>query len=409
MRPCRARRDLTIQLDNQKVLPMKNASRFSMTVLALAISAASHTFAAESADSIAAALSGGDAELGLRYRFEQVDQDGIADKGYASTLKTRITYKSLAFNDFQANLEFDNNTDVIESNYGGNRPAIADAEYTEVNQAFVDYAGLADTIVRYGRQRINLDNERHVGGVAWRQNEQTYDAAAVVNKSLANTTITVANIMNVNTITNTNLNGEDHQILHVNNNALEALNVSGYALMLDKISDTYGLRATGKLGDKELAFNYAAEYATQETDDAAKNDSDYMLLEVGAELAQISATLGLETLGSDNGNAAFQTPLATKHKFNGWADKFLVTPANGLEDMYLSLGTKALGPALTLAYHQFDSDENSVDYGDEINFSVGHKFTDNYSGLIKFADYSQGDVGTPADTQKIWLQLEAKF
>src|SRR3989338_5953508 len=115
---------------------MKNATLLSITALALAVSAASQTFAAESADSIAAALSGGDAELALRYRFEQVDQDGIDDKGYASTLKTRITYKSLAFNDFQANLEFDNNTDVIESNNGGNRPAIADAEYTEVNQAF---------------------------------------------------------------------------------------------------------------------------------------------------------------------------------------------------------------------------------------------------------------------------------
>lgn len=391
---------------------MKNASRFSITALALAVSAASPSFAADSADSIAAALSGGNAELALRYRFEQVDQDGFADKGNASTLKTRITYKSLAYNDFQANLEFDNNTDVIESNYGpANRPPIADAEYTEVNQAFVDYTGLADTIVRYGRQRINLDNERHVGGVAWRQNEQTYDAAAIVNTSLANTTITVANVMNVNTIFGTNINGEDHQVLHVNNNALEALNVSGYALLLDKISDTYGLRATGKVGDKDLAYIYAAEYATQETDDAAKNDSDYMLLEAGVEVAQISATLGLETLGSDDGNAAFQTPLATKHKFNGWADKFLATPANGLEDMYLNLGTKALGPALALAYHQFDSDENSVDYGDEIDFSIAQKFTDNYSGLIKFASYSAGDsgVGLPTDTDKIWLQLDAKF
>ncbi len=30
-----------------------------------------------------------------------------------------------------------------------------------------------------GRQRINLDDQRFVGGVGWRQNEQTYDAGRV--------------------------------------------------------------------------------------------------------------------------------------------------------------------------------------------------------------------------------------
>ena len=29
-----------------------------------------------------------------------------------------------------------------------------------------------------------------------------------------------------------------------------------------------------------------------------------------------------------------QTPLATLHAFNGWADMFLTTPANGLQDLY---------------------------------------------------------------------------
>ncbi len=44
--------------------------------------------------------------------------------------------------------------------------------------------------------------------------------------------------------------------------------------------------------------------------------------------------VGYELLGSDDGVAAFQTPLATLHKFNGFADQFLVTPAGGLQDIY---------------------------------------------------------------------------
>ena len=42
--------------------------------------------------------------------------------------------------------------------------------------------------------------------------------------------------------------------------------------------------------------------------------------------------LGFERL-EGNGTVALQTPLATLHAFNGWADKFLSTPANGLRDV----------------------------------------------------------------------------
>ncbi len=394
---------------------MKTIPTFTLSALVLGLAAAQHGLAAEQADSIAAALSGGKASLALRYRFEQVDQDGIAENGYASTLRTRLGFQSRVYNDVQATLEFDNNTDIIESNndFGvtpATRPGIADPEYTEVNQAYLDYKGLADTIIRYGRQRVNFDNQRHVGGVGWRQNEQTYDALAVVNNSLADTTITLANVMNVNTITHTNFNGEDHQLIHVNNRSLEALNVSAYGLLLDKVSDTLGLRATGKLPSGDLSFNYALEYAQQETDNAAKNDTDYLVIEGGVSVAGFDAKLGLETLGSDNGNAGFQTPLGTKHAFNGWADKFLTTPKNGLEDLYLSLSTAKLGPKLQLDYHQFDANKGNADYGSEIDLLIAQKFSENYTGLIKFGHFSEGDKGLGyRDTQKIWLQLEATF
>ena len=43
---------------------------------------------------------------------------------------------------------------------------------------------------------------------------------------------------------------------------------------------------------------------------------------------------GYEVLGADDGAAltSFQTPLATLHKFQGWADKFLTTPPNGIRE-----------------------------------------------------------------------------
>jgi hypothetical protein len=34
---------------------------------------------------------------------------------------------------------------------------------------------------------------------------------------------------------------------------------------------------------------------------------------------------------SGDGVIGFSTPLATLHKFQGWVDKFLTTPANGID------------------------------------------------------------------------------
>ena len=88
---------------------------------------------------------------------------------------------------------------------------------------------------------------------------------------------------------------------------------------------------------------YRAEYATQSdyADNPADYSTDYYALEGGIAAAGLTAKVGYEVLGSDNnGTASFKTPLATLHKFNGWADKFLVTPAAGLEDLYASLAWK---------------------------------------------------------------------
>ncbi|MEI8045213.1 MAG: hypothetical protein WCL11_27625, partial [Verrucomicrobiota bacterium] len=53
--------------------------------------------------------------------------------------------------------------------------------------------------------------------------------------------------------------------------------------------------------------------------------------------ASLSGLVGYEVL-EGNGTIGFATPLATLHAFNGWADMFLSTPANGLKDFYLKAG-----------------------------------------------------------------------
>ncbi len=50
--------------------------------------------------------------------------------------------------------------------------------------------------------------------------------------------------------------------------------------------------------------------------------------------------MGYEVLGSDADTASIPNAAALLHKFNGWADKFLGIPADGLEDFYGSLSYK---------------------------------------------------------------------
>ena len=108
-------------------------------------------------------------------------------------------------------------------------------------------------------------------------------------------------------------------------------------------------------------------------------------------------------LGSDDGVAAFRTPLATLHKFQGWADVFLNTPANGIEDTYLSVSGSISKVKLVLSYHQFDANEGGADYGSELNLVGTYKLAKSWTVQGKFADYDAQDFAT--DRTKFWLTL----
>jgi hypothetical protein len=99
------------------------------------------------------------------------------------------------------------------------------------------------------------------------------------------------------------------------------------------------------------------------------------------------------------------------HKFNGWADKFLATPANGLEDRYVNLGAafKGVGPldtlSFVLSFHDYDAEAISADYGDELNLSAAAKIK-RVNLMLKYADFRQGALASARDTEKLWAQVE---
>jgi len=371
----------------------------SKLLLAAAVAAATPT--AYAAESIAEAFQNGSTAVSFRLRFEDVDVGGVSND--ALTLKSRLTYKTDTFNGFSALFEADDTTVLGDEDYTG----IADSEYTDVNQAYLAYSA-ADTTVKFGRQRILLDNQRFVGGVGFRQNEQTYDALTLTNKSLPDTTLFYGYISEVNNIFASDAKHETH-LLNAKYTGLPFGSVTGYYYQIEPDAaadsiDTFGVRFTGSQPAGDAKLLYTAEYATQDQNNGSK--PDYYVLEGGVSVSGVTAKLGYEVLESDNG-VGFNTPLATKHKFQGWADKFLGTPGTGIEDLYLTVGTKVAGVKLLAVYHDFEAETTSADLGSEFGFVVAKSFGKNYGLSLKYADYSAGDTGV--DTDKLWLTATAKF
>src|SRR5690606_24482700 len=115
------------------------------------------------------------------------------------------------------------------------------------------------------------------------------------------------------------------------------------------------------MGQQKLKLGL--EYATQS--DAANNpvdyDADYLRFDAAITFNNGEFFAGYEMLeGSNNqSGAAFRTPLATLHAFNGWADQFLTTPDVGIVDTFLGVKGQVNGWSWQAKYHQFDSESGS--------------------------------------------------
>jgi hypothetical protein len=304
-------------------------------------------------------------------------------------------------------------------------PTVADPDGTAINQAFIRYSGLEDTELTVGRQRINRFNQRFVGGVAWRQNEQTYDSASAdySNDKFSAYYSFVSNVERLfgpDSGTPPNNLDSDTHLVDGSYKIASWLTIAGYGYFMDFKDDapglsnkTYGLRATGKLDfSDDLNLDYQAEYATQDdyADNTTDYDADYYLLDATLNVSKFGVRAGYEVLGGDrSAGQGFQTPLATLHKFQGWADKFLATPAAGIEDMYAGATAKFLGGTFGLYYHDFDAESGSGDYGEEIDASAMWKFADHYSVLLKAANFDADSSSSLTDSTKFWVQLQAAW
>lgn len=371
-------------------------------------------------------LGQGNASLSFRYRYETVDEDGLPEEAHASTLRTRLNYQTPSERKIGLVLEVDNVLRLGGANFGdGNRavaghPVVADPNGTDVNQVYLSFKPMAKNEIRLGRQRINLDDQRFIGGVGWRQNEQTYDAARIQTQAGSAIEIDYAFLWNVNRIFGPEGGAQasdwDCQCHLLNVSAVPwpgaKLAVFGYQLDLEDApalaNRTIGVRLEGsREGDGVPAIDYLLAYASQSDagDNPVNYSAPYWHARVGFARGGFKGSVGVESLGGDENlaSAAFVTPLATLHAFNGWADKFLGTPAAGLQDVYLRLDAPLGEFKATVVYHDYSAEAGSSDYGKEWDLSVGRKFSESLQVLGKLAIFDADSFAS--DTTKFWVML----
>ena len=397
---------------------MKNKFPYTISTLSLSVMAAAAATHVQAEDAFYEALTSGQATLDVRLRYESVDVDvpSPLDTATGLTVRTRLGYRTGELGKTTAFVEM-SDTRVVAGmgEYAPNEvpnAKIADPALTELNQAYLSYKPLEGLEVIAGRQRLILDNARLIGNVGWRQQEQTFDALTAKYKTGA-VDATLAYSGRQNTILGDHVKSKD--IFANVGYSFEGIGkLTGYYYGLDDDNsttlDTMGVRFTGKasLGDAGNLL-YTAEFATQTADDGiADADADYMLGELGYGMDSWSVLAGYEVLGSDDGNYGFTSKYGTNHGFNGWADKFLATPAEGLEDLYVKGVLKAVGMKFVLVAHDFSENEGGQDLGSEIDFLAVKPFAKKYKVGFKYANYSEGDVAL-ADTTKYWLWGEMNF
>ena len=356
------------------------------------------------------AIYSGKTSLDLRLRAEWADYDNTLHEAHAETLRTVLGYKTGDYHGVKAFLEFedvnnfgheDYNTTVNGKTTFG---VIVDPRVTQVNQVFLDGYGF-----KLGRQKIVFDNARFIGDVGWRQNDQTFDAFGYTNATLVkDLTITLDHVTKVNAITGV-VRPLRANLANVRYAAFPQARASvfWYGVEEERTPAASWQHAGVRVDGVIQNFLYEVSFADQsEYEDGTTPDASYTDIQLGYTFGPVTIKAQQEVL-----EKGFKTPFATLHAFNGWADRFLTTPTNGLEDINLKVLAKFADYSIVLAAHDFQAEASSQKFGQEVDFSVSKPLTTKLTVMLKAANFNAdgSTAGFMNDTTKAWLQFAYKM
>jgi hypothetical protein len=392
---------------------------------------------AVNAQTIIDALVGGMPLADLRLRYENIDQSNKPQTAEAATLRARLGYQTGSDLGLSGLVEVDLVKRLGPEHFNDSLngltqyPAIPDPEMVALNRLqlaytarlFADPGAMPDFRLTLGRQRIQLGDQRFIGNAGWRQHEQTYDAITAAEGPFEDATFTYAYVLRVNRIFGPRspvgtFNSHSH-LLNAVYTGIPHLKLEGYAYLLDFVqaptlsTASFGVRGESSLPAGPVTINLNGAIARQE--DYARNplsiDLGYYQVEGGAAYDGFSGAVGYEVL-EGNGTIGFQTPLASLHLFQGWAESFVVNPPNGVEDLYVKANYGVPVPLIervtaSVIYHDFSAERVRASYGNEWDARLEAQID---RRLVLDADYADFDgKGAFADKKGFWLYATWRY
>lgn len=410
--------------------------------------------AATPPETLADAVTGGHLILEMRGRYEGVDQDKtgvIAKSAEALTLRTRLGWETAPLHGLSGLVELENvqhlgperfavnvpgaSTPPLNGADKARYPLVNDPDVTELNRAQIAWKASPQATFTLGRQRILIDDQRFVGNVGWRQDEQTFDAARA-DLAFGKASLVYAYVTRANRILGDQRDWRsDSHLVNLAWAPDPRLRLEGFVYALDfenspaNTSITRGLKVSGKAPAGPLKLAYGATWARQSDwrRATAPYDLDYWAADLAATYDIVTAKAAYEWL-EGNGVRGFTTPLATSHAFQGWADAW-VQPlggnkgfVDGLKDFNLTLDLKPkvaaprlANPDLMVRYHAFDDERSGARLAHEWDALAQASLSPKLVGLVKYADFRReahvpaGTATPPPSRTKLWVSLEYRY
>ena len=367
----------------------------------------------------------GEHELGMRTRYQSVNDNWLGD---ANAFTTRLTLTSKFILDqneqwqltLQPNYVYAFNEDHYNSvTVTRHTSPIPDPDGFNLTQGLIQYDSNNFWQASIGRQMVSFDNERFIGSVEFWQTPQNFDAVTLQYNNQENLDIQYVYSNKVHRIfgqdSTLNLPADDvrfglieqrpvnelgqHRLdshfLNIAFNTENNLSIVGYHYYIynhDQAwfsTKTTGLRVSDEFKPGKIKYRYTAEFALQNEikNNPANYQTWYSLFEVGIQYKSHRLDISQETLSQDDFNG-FKTPLATNHKFQGWADAFAGYGVQaGIRDQYLTYRGRKSKLNWRIVYHNFDNYNNSENIGTELDIELGYRFTRQWQLKLIYADY----------------------
>ena len=360
-------------------------------------------------------------EFALRVRSETVKRQ--SDHADALTLKLRINGTRVFNSNLKGFVQLDHVQSFLDNKHSDgvlatNEPVIADPAGSEVNQLNLQYT-LGTTEFTLGRQIIDHGDHRFVGDVGFRQNDQTYDGLRIQHDTIGGLEIDYAFISKVNRIfgndAGTTLKPSDSRFNDLDgerpaqllgNHRVDAHLFRGTAKVWDYVdlsafsyfihnrdaanfsNRTIGTSADFKYKLGNIKWSASLIFAQQkQQEQPIESWLNFYRWELGAELNPFTLSLRQEYFEERDG-IAFTTPLATLHKFQGWADQFLATPSSGLVDNSILILWRKRPFMVDFRIHLFDTVLNKTSIAREYDLDLIFKPDRKHEFSFRFAKFN---------------------